>query len=1494
MLKWHKDEHSYRINYQTPNRKGPLALYFDHQTEAYEFLVKSDVRVKGLLKRILEDYKRRKDEARMFDARATLLDKIRLFAEKKKRLHLGFLEESDQRMTKQLISVWLKMSKALEVQRHRLALEEKKKPENEEDVPMNEEKDEFEESRKLIEQRMREREEQERQAQLEEMNHTRLMQYVKSIQKNQAFLDCNRFHLNRLAREWRRVAVEKLQKQKEIEQTAKTRPESKSIYIKVLEVNQNVLPVPVFSLSLVVTKGNTPSFRPLSAKHDKNSSNPNSQGVYHEQQFALRVSGQAKNVKLICNQKNIQEKKSQILWEVKPESNLTSWNLGINSKDNRKFEDPKDLLELSIINEDHNESSLHFKAEIKIADFLKETDPLKIYYVSLGRVSDHKPDYNAALEPLVKFKVFLGNNPPNEGDWSQNLIQTIKKDHFIKDPVYEEIIKLPKYSPKNLGFLIEILTEWGLFDIEMKYKRLVGEIHYKRDDKNLDEEGSQIYFEEKNKPQERKKALLQEIIEALYDFTIDETSKSHARGQGNYKKFLEFEHLTTHFLTQFKENNQKLQYNSHESDENRDYSDEENPEEAQQHQVKLLKFRSRNKGKIDKKDVELLDEICRKGGVPNQKRPFLWSFLGNVEEIKLKAVNLLNKLDGINKYEDKNKQKGVPSNHFTNIDESISLRSFYKVLLDRARPSDICYLVRQQIADDIALVNEIEDYANQDIQDPLNNILSALSFLIHILKSFEPSNPSKENRKEDEEKNNHIIFYSMPILKIARKIISIINSRYLDPEQMNLNAFNNGNDIDSPSKDKHNSENQMANDKEYLAFWMLVSMVTYVLPGYFLASPHILNDEIKTPLRESYQDEIGLKRDLLILKLFIKEQEPAIFQLFEDISLPLEFFYGNMLLAAGSDMVHNEALYRIWDIMFLQKERDQDPYLILIALIVLLLRISKPHILRNSEQAFETKHASKDSREINDVIKIFETVSRFLPNPDDVIDELFKIHDSLVKFIRNEFGVFNNLRNELNNKFQSIRHQNKMVYDLVHFKNNFVDIQKNLGNNEKNLGVYEIFNLLDKLKKKHKLFGLSYVEETDLKVPQEFDEVENTAYKDMKAVLQRMLWFKHFDEKNDPNMIIHVFLHKLTLFVSREEKPFKLEVKYQNESKCSLPLEFNTTCYLNHYLQIPYNKKGSHEISIQITQEREEKKAITSPQAALTTSSFKELGTKNVENISVKHEIIIRQAIIKEAVINLDSLLVNYLQKGIAKLDIPYSEMDNKDFYDFNLTTSEIDYSIVLATEQKDGNDERNESSFRNNAKILAQSLPKPLFKVETFEKIKAVNLEKFHEKFLKSLINVLGLDHISNASFAINPNEWRKNSKITYDDFRQTLKECKFLEGSNIDYFALYNSIMNANRDKSFYFSDFLILLILFSHTTPKQKTLLLYETLLLFDNTRDLCNGVSILSVKSLVSYLYEVFMLSMPHHQVDNIIEYLNDGFVSGVLSAKVSIFSFFSLF
>lgn len=1462
VLGWDKDHNnsSYRLQYTTPKKKVPMAIYFNQPSEAYEFLIKSDIDLKSSLCHVLDDYKRKKDETRMELNKGSLLDKIRYYADAKKRRNLAFLEQYDDRITKEMLIKWLEMSKFIENLRQKMAQEPEKPLEKSVDL---QEEDPFEEQKRQIEQRMREKEEEERRLQEEEDFRMRMMmiqQYIRSIQKNQAFLDCNRFHLNRLVRNWREKALA-IQHQKLQDQKAKPRSDSKSsIFIKVLEITQSVIPNP--SLSLVDDNNRGSSYELKVVGQVKPIS------LFASKVTPIRKEAPKEGSKEAQKEEKMDYQATQILWQTRNEALLEAKT---NSTE-------KNAVTFTLSDASH--SAIEFQAKVQLSEFLKEsTTPLKVYYLTLH--PDRDDQKHGLVEPLIKFKVFIGDQCPREREWDLDLVKDLQKGN-IKDPVYDEIMRLPKYTPKNIGFLIEILRTWGLFDIEMNYRRLVEDFKFKKP------ESESSYLVDQAQPVNKK--LLQEVIETLYDFMIDETSKSHARSQGNLKVFLELESKMSKYLNgELNKVKEPHHYYDIEEDENNlgERMNDEEKDNLLRLKVKVAEMRLRinegksqvNNGKSEKEiapalklqgeELKAFEKICLKGGTPNEKRPFLWSFLGNVEEIKIKAVEFANGSDHVTSYE----RATRPKTEKLNPNNSLSF--IYTRLLSLAESTDECQLVRQMIADDIALLNESEDFSNEEEEKLINKILLAFAFLMEKLKSSDPMhlNPYKH------------IFYSMPIMKITRKIIALTHSKFLDQENMNMECFNNySHELNHSPNQSHSKKNPMQREfeqnvdprdsKEALAFWMLVSMVTHVLPGYFIGVPHELNKEIKTPLRESYQDEIGLKRDLLILKFYIKEHEPAIFQLFEDVSLPLEFFYGNMLLCAGSDMLHNEVLYRIWDLMYLQKEKDQDPHFVLISLVILILRISKDHILKGFGHA-DCKHAAKDSREINDILKIFETVSRFLPNPDDVIAELLLIQQSLVEFIRKHYGEFHNLRNDLNTKFQNIRHQNKMFYDLVHKKNNFENLKDKVG-------VFEIFKLMELLKGRHKLFLSGYRAEVELSVPEEFDKNDNPEEREKQELSAQLPWFRHFESKNNPEIIIHLFLHKMTLFGSREEQPFKLEIIYQGVTKAILPVEFNTTCYLNHYMQIPYNYE-KREIVLQITLEREFLESMKSPK---TLSSLRDVGTnKTSETMPSMSQLAPtkKKWIVKEAVINLDSFMVNYLQKSIARLDFTTKETELNE--DHNLTTSEIDFSLVLSTESNLRALEAIENSYRNNAKLLAQSLPKPLFKYETFDKIKEMNLEKFHEKFLKNLVNVLSLEHISTASFAINPNEWRKNSKITYEQFRETLKAAKFVETGTLDYFALYNSIMNSNRDKTFYFTDFLILLILFSHTTPKQKSLLFYDTLMLFDNTQDLCNGISIQTVKSFTSYLYEVFMLSIPHHHVDNIIEFLSGGYVSGILSAKL---------
>ena len=100
---------------------------------------------------------------------------------------------------------------------------------------------------------------------------------------------------------------------------------------------------------------------------------------------------------------------------------------------------------------------------------------------------------------------------------------------------------------------------------------------------------------------------------------------------------------------------------------------------------------------------------------------------------------------------------------------------------------------------------------------------------------------------------------------------------------------------------------------------------------------------------------------------------------------------------------------------------------------------------------------------------------------------------------------------------------------------------------------------------------------------------------------------------------------------------------------------------------------------------------------------------------------------------------------------------------------------------------------------------------------------------------------------------------------------------------------ITQASRNNAFYASDFFVLLIVNAKgTTLSQKFTLLYDLFSSFEGNfaPSSAGDISLDTFKGLAGYLYEVFMIHIPHNQLENIIELATTGNVSCVKQVVIN--------
>ncbi len=62
----------------------------------------------------------------------------------------------------------------------------------------------------------------------------------------------------------------------------------------------------------------------------------------------------------------------------------------------------------------------------------------------------------------------------------------------------------------------------------------------------------------------------------------------------------------------------------------------------------------------------------------------------------------------------------------------------------------------------------------------------------------------------------------------------------------------------------------------------------------------------------------GIKSDLLILKFLLLDYEPEIYHKFEELGLPLEYYFADYMLSLFFTLFNPGLTFRIWDVLFFE------------------------------------------------------------------------------------------------------------------------------------------------------------------------------------------------------------------------------------------------------------------------------------------------------------------------------------------------------------------------------------------------------------------------------------------------------------------------------------------------------------------------------------------------------------------------------------------------
>ena len=239
--------------------------------------------------------------------------------------------------------------------------------------------------------------------------------------------------------------------------------------------------------------------------------------------------------------------------------------------------------------------------------------------------------------------------------------------------------------------------------------------------------------------------------------------------------------------------------------------------------------------------------------------------------------------------------------------------------------------------------------------------------------------------------------------------------------------------LDSQQPEDYNSQTFYQLREEQL-FWFLISFVYFPMKNYYKFSNNKDEDNMRGSIkRNKYNLEMrqplcnnkigGIKADLLLLKVLIKENMPELNFRINQIGLPLEYYFAEHILSCFCQLFSFKCLYRLWDIILYESSLEVDGLVnILMLNTIYTLLIICQNDLRKAKNHFEFE-------------SILKLNAQFLIQPD-LFFEIFqdqkkKINEKLYYYL----NILLNIEEELSEFYQKTCIQNLAIKNFVNSKN---------------------------------------------------------------------------------------------------------------------------------------------------------------------------------------------------------------------------------------------------------------------------------------------------------------------------------------------------------------------------------------------------------------------------------------------------------------------------
>ncbi|KAL4475167.1 hypothetical protein ABPG74_001863 [Tetrahymena malaccensis] len=1309
-----------------------------------------------------------------------------------------------------------------------------------------------------------------RKQKLDQIGKMNLLQNIKELEN----YDSN--FINNFIYQWRILAQEKqemIQKQKrEIH-----------LILKQIEIDQN--------LNFI---------KPLLVVKLKKNSDDEQLRIINGMWQATQGDGEYFNIQLQCKIKSRSDQ-TQIVWTFQndelEQQQLDSkqlfqnrFNSQVNSSDNNQSEiklvieeyQPSDIIQIELRDQGMNNQEKAYITK-QLSELYSDEGIGKLLFVDLDFRDTSL--YSHSSISIIQIETYLYPSLyPRSQNLNDDIEALISQNNPIIDPLYGNYVQLPTLTKKDVKSMKNIINKLNLLKND-SCKSTNIQIQSKEAEEMINIKKNLIYFMSKNISLSN--SLLKRNIELVV--SIEEE------------------------LLNIKETAPKnLQLHGHPSIPQQTSKDDE--KEGQTLFSLLQLYSDRNVLKqISPQTLQKLEKLFKEG-LPNYLRLNMWMSISKIQEIKFlyqKANHDFSKIKQIYSIN----QEVNPFTSTYQKDKFQTTSQYEQILRNSIENLGV---IQQEMRENLKCYfsKAIQRTSSQLTFKQIDNILSAYIYWSSIMSKQDSADASADN----------FIVYSPNLILICDKFGQLALST----------NFNQQEHQESEATQQQRIEEDV--------FWTLISFVYFVLPRYYLFQP--INQQNVAGIKDTCTSKqympkmytpqlsskiIGIKCDMTLLKILLRDLNLDLLKHLNLIGLPIEYYFYNHFLSAFCDLFHLETVYRIWDILYYEASLGSEGHLsyLIISIAYNLLEAAQYDLFlcRNPEQAEQVLN--------------FQAYFAIVPNL--FLESVLNLQQKIIQKHSIYMNIMVNFEDELIIYYKNQLSKNCLLNDLTNAKNKFAQCEPVKLSELKQI-IQSIYEINGPKRKKGTLIQAKIKQRDSLEIPDQFDEIDYNRYrlKDNTNLQNKTIAAKLYNPYYNTNGLQlptskapsnQSSMHNISNYNSGINQNNHHSI-YQNNQLQSY-LEFGSTriqsnspfpsskpsavkqiqiqkffIYL-HQLRLFWSDCSEIQLELVYTEDqKQEFKIIVDTSVPLSCffpfiyiEGYDKLHMYIYQDDSASKSIVLlnERVPILEAQIDLSQFVNDY----VIKTSFYFQQNPNHPYnnlFETNETCIEIDLSILLLSDRLKNQLYLNYVSNEPNSSAVAAlqqtqgDFEYPSNHINHFilygESSLGIDYRVLLNLFQQDIQDTPFSGQISNS--VIDPSykqAWKINSFIKFEEFKELVdKSSKFFSQSNSLFInnnllrAFFNSYSQISN-KHFSLCEALLDLIIFCNSTLLEKLDLVFDLLICFEGVKKNEESISLNSIMEFVKHLYDSYFIYIPDNQIFDMVEYVMTGQISTIVKAQL---------